>query len=108
MDLLITEEGWGLSSANWIIRRSPWSLDFLAKALHVAHTQLNLFGDQDAMIFKLLNGQALAAAYDPYASPQDLASDPLDTHAVIVPQARVSFSEPSFLLFIPVCGLTTS
>ena len=49
-DLLITEELFGLSSANWIIRSSQWSSNFLAQAFDIAHNQLPLLGDQDAII----------------------------------------------------------
>jgi len=49
-NILITEELLGLSSANWIIRSSPWSLEFLTKAFRIAGKELPLFGDQDAII----------------------------------------------------------
>ena len=55
MNLLITEEGWGLSSANWLIKHSAWSAKFLHDALTAAHVELQLFGDQDAMILHLMN-----------------------------------------------------
>ena len=55
VNLLITEEGWGLSSANWLIKRSAWSMNFLHDALTAAHVELQLFGDQDAMILHLMN-----------------------------------------------------
>lgn len=61
MNLLITEEGWGLSSANWLIKRSAWSLAFLHDALTAAHVELQLFGDQDAMILHLLNRHLAAS-----------------------------------------------
>jgi len=55
VNLLITEEGWGLSSANWLIKHSAWSISFLHDALTAAHVELQLFGDQDAMILHLMN-----------------------------------------------------
>jgi len=67
-DLLITEELLGISSANWIIRNSAWSRKFLSRAFDIAHNELPLFGDQDAII-------ALA-----------IGSGILDSHIVIVPQ----------------------
>lgn len=83
VDLLITEEGWGLSSANWLIRRSDWSIDFLERAFRLCHSDMPLFGDQDAMIELLLNpgSLSLGAADD---------RDPLDSHAVIVPQREIN------------------
>lgn len=84
INLLITEEGWGLSSANWLIRRSAWSIDFLHAALTAAHVEMNLFGDQDAIILHLMNRQALQAA------STDVATDPMDRHAAIVPQFELN------------------
>lgn len=81
VDLLITEEGWGLSSANWMIRSSPWSISFLERAFALCHREMPLFGDQDAMIHLLLN---------PHALRHDLQGDPLDPHAVIVPQRELN------------------
>lgn len=88
-DFLITEEGWGISSANWLIRRSEWSINFLDRALEVAHTEQKLFGDQDAIIYLLLNSQVLNSVYelsfveDP--STVNRLMDPLDPHCVIIP-----------------------
>eukprot|EP00931_Biecheleriopsis_adriatica_P092757 TRINITY_DN6653_c0_g1_i1.p1 TRINITY_DN6653_c0_g1~~TRINITY_DN6653_c0_g1_i1.p1 ORF type:complete len:641 (-),score=118.71 TRINITY_DN6653_c0_g1_i1:33-1955(-) len=88
VNLLITEEGWGLSSANWLIRRSAWSIDFLHDALTAAHVEMHLFGDQDAMILHLMNRQSLEAAeVAPPGRPHD---DPIDRHAVIVPQFELN------------------
>ena len=70
--LLITEEMLGLSSANWIIRSSSWSVDFLAKAFEIAHRELPLFGDQDAMI-------SLA-----------IGRGSLDPHIAIIPQNEIN------------------
>eukprot|EP00397_Hematodinium_sp_SG-2012_P023783 GEMP01024733.1.p1 GENE.GEMP01024733.1~~GEMP01024733.1.p1 ORF type:complete len:415 (+),score=91.27 GEMP01024733.1:440-1684(+) len=88
-DLLITEEGWGLSSANWLIRRSAWSIEFLDHALQVAHTQQRLFGDQDAIIYLLMNSQVLSNVYDltfvEDPSTLDQLMDPLDSHCVVIP-----------------------
>ncbi|CAJ1443449.1 unnamed protein product [Effrenium voratum] len=81
VDLLITEEGWGLSSANWVIRRSKWSIDFLERAFSLCHVDMPLFGDQDAMIHLLLNQRALSI---------EATGDPLDPHAVIVPQRELN------------------
>lgn len=81
IDLLVTEEGWGLSSANWIIRRSDWSINFLERAFELCHRELPLFGDQDAMIHLLLNSRALQYGFK---------GDPLDPHAVIVPQREIN------------------
>jgi len=61
VNLLITEEGWGLSSANWLIKHSAWSVKFLHDALTAAHVELQLFGDQDAMILHLMNRIFFAA-----------------------------------------------
>ncbi|CAL1157009.1 unnamed protein product [Cladocopium goreaui] len=80
VDLLITEEGWGLSSANWLIRASDWSIDFLERAFLLCHADMPLFGDQDAMIHLLLNPGSLS--FD--------AGDSLDPHAVIVPQRELN------------------
>ncbi|CAE7231530.1 unnamed protein product [Symbiodinium natans] len=80
VDLLITEEGWGLSSANWLIRRSDWSIAFLERAFELCHVDMPLFGDQDAMIHLLLNTRALSTK----------AGDALDPHAVIVPQRELN------------------
>ncbi|CAJ1459487.1 unnamed protein product [Effrenium voratum] len=88
VNLLITEEGWGLSSANWIIKRSAWSMDFLHNALTAAHVELQLFGDQDAMILHLMNGQALEVAKKPMADVS--LNDPIDRHAVVVPQFELN------------------
>jgi len=77
VDLLITEEGWGLSSANWLIRRSNWSISFLEQAFELCHKQMPLFGDQDAIIQLLFNGNALQHGF---------WGDPMDRHAVVVPQ----------------------
>jgi len=81
VDLLITEEGWGMSSANWLIRRSAWSIKFLERAFQLCHRELPLFGDQDAMIHLLLNQHALR---------HDFQGDPLDPHAVIIPQRELN------------------
>eukprot|EP00933_Yihiella_yeosuensis_P060477 TRINITY_DN63239_c0_g1_i1.p1 TRINITY_DN63239_c0_g1~~TRINITY_DN63239_c0_g1_i1.p1 ORF type:complete len:862 (-),score=141.54 TRINITY_DN63239_c0_g1_i1:117-2702(-) len=81
VDLLITEEGWGLSSANWIIRRSDWSISFLEKAFELCHRDMPLFGDQDAMIHLLFNEKALSF---------DSSGDALDSHAVIIPQRELN------------------
>eukprot|EP00746_Dinoflagellata_sp_MGD_P138229 gnl/MRDRNA2_/MRDRNA2_71921_c0_seq1.p1 gnl/MRDRNA2_/MRDRNA2_71921_c0~~gnl/MRDRNA2_/MRDRNA2_71921_c0_seq1.p1 ORF type:complete len:1031 (-),score=175.29 gnl/MRDRNA2_/MRDRNA2_71921_c0_seq1:93-2975(-) len=81
VDLLITEEGWGLSSANWMIRRSTWSINFLESAFLVAHQDMPLFGDQDAMIYLLTNNRAL----DP-----TLAGDSLDPHAKVIAQRELN------------------
>merc|ERR1719162_2584891 len=81
VDLLITEEGWGLSSANWIIRSSAWSIAFLERAFELCHRDMPLFGDQDAMIHLLLNPRALR---------HDLKGDALDPHAVIIPQRELN------------------
>jgi hypothetical protein len=81
VDLLITEEGWGLSSANWMIRSSSWSISFLERAFALCHREMPLFGDQDAMIHLLLNHRALRHDYE---------GDPLDPHAVIIPQRELN------------------
>eukprot|EP00931_Biecheleriopsis_adriatica_P058515 TRINITY_DN34860_c0_g1_i1.p1 TRINITY_DN34860_c0_g1~~TRINITY_DN34860_c0_g1_i1.p1 ORF type:complete len:852 (-),score=180.07 TRINITY_DN34860_c0_g1_i1:107-2662(-) len=81
VDLLITEEGWGLSSANWLIRRSEWSIAFLERAFELCHEDMPLFGDQDAMIHLLFNSRALSV---------ESMGDPLDPHAVIVPQRELN------------------
>ncbi|KAF4706896.1 hypothetical protein FOZ63_004615 [Perkinsus olseni] len=59
IDVLITEEGWGLSSANWIVRGSSLSsYRLLMDAFRTAHDRLPLFGDQDALIWHLTMGTA--------------------------------------------------
>jgi hypothetical protein len=70
--LLITEELLGLSSANWIIRNSEWSLRFLEDAFRIANDELPLFGDQDAMI-------SLA-----------IGKGSLDPHVTIIPQNTIN------------------
>jgi hypothetical protein len=74
-DVLITEEGWGLSSANWLVRASPWTVKFLKEAFQTAHVEMPLFGDQDAMILLLQNEPALAPEGESFES-----------HAMVVPQ----------------------
>ena len=37
IDVLITEEGWGLSSANWLVRASDWTAQFLRDSFQTAH-----------------------------------------------------------------------
>jgi len=112
VDLLITEEGWGLSSANWMIRRSAWSINFLHQALTVAHAEFQLFGDQDAIILLLMNEQALRAA------AEGEGGDPLDSHAAVVPQHELNaydhlnaltmdvdgFAEGDLLVTFPQCS----
>eukprot|EP00927_Polykrikos_kofoidii_P015283 TRINITY_DN16781_c0_g1_i1.p1 TRINITY_DN16781_c0_g1~~TRINITY_DN16781_c0_g1_i1.p1 ORF type:complete len:715 (-),score=99.47 TRINITY_DN16781_c0_g1_i1:422-2566(-) len=91
VNLLVTEEGWGLSSANWLIRRSEWSRNFLDNALTAAHAELRLFGDQDAMILHLMNEQSLVSAGghgSRYA--RDPWQDPLDRHSRVVPQFELN------------------
>lgn len=83
IDLLITDEGWGLSSANWLIRRSNWSIGFLERAFALCHEEMPLFGDQDAMIHLLLNRGALRV-------DDAFRGDPLDGHAVIIPQRELN------------------
>ena len=70
--ILITEELLGLSSANWIIRRSDWSVSFLRKAFKIANEEIPFFGDQDAMI-------SLA-----------IGSGTLDSHVRIIPQNEIN------------------
>eukprot|EP00429_Kryptoperidinium_foliaceum_P024044 CAMPEP_0176141538 /NCGR_PEP_ID=MMETSP0120_2-20121206/71976_1 /TAXON_ID=160619 /ORGANISM="Kryptoperidinium foliaceum, Strain CCMP 1326" /LENGTH=236 /DNA_ID=CAMNT_0017477685 /DNA_START=77 /DNA_END=783 /DNA_ORIENTATION=+ len=81
IDLLITEEGWGLSSANWLIRRSEWSIDFLDRAFRLCHEEMPLFGDQDAMIHLLLNAPALDGRS---------GSRAVDPHAALIPQHEIN------------------
>ncbi|CAK0849244.1 unnamed protein product [Prorocentrum cordatum] len=80
VDLLITEEGWGLSSANWLVRRSAWSIGFLERAFRLCHEEMPLFGDQDAMIHLLLNEGALASA----------GGDALHPRAAVIPQREIN------------------
>ncbi|CAE8742394.1 unnamed protein product [Polarella glacialis] len=117
VDLLITEEGWGLSSANWMIRRSAWSMEFLHDALTAAHVEMSLFGDQDAMILHLMNRQALEVARRSPGDPRELAKDPIDQHAAVIPQFELnaydalnaltmdcdSFVEGDLLVTFPQC-----
>ncbi|CAK9005342.1 unnamed protein product [Durusdinium trenchii] len=90
VNLLITEEGWGLSSANWLIKRSAWSMKFLHDALTAAHVELQLFGDQDAMILHLMNRQALEVVQEPSLEDATLYQDPLDAHAAVIPQFELN------------------
>lgn len=80
VDLLITEEGWGLSSANWLIRRSEWSIDFLERAFRLCQEEMPLFGDQDAMIHLLLNSGALGGYF----------GGGMDPHAAVIPQHEIN------------------
>eukprot|EP00929_Paragymnodinium_shiwhaense_P110056 TRINITY_DN76768_c0_g1_i1.p1 TRINITY_DN76768_c0_g1~~TRINITY_DN76768_c0_g1_i1.p1 ORF type:complete len:616 (-),score=47.00 TRINITY_DN76768_c0_g1_i1:74-1921(-) len=89
-DLLITEEGWGLSSANWLIKRSAWSMEFLNNALTSAHVELPLFGDQDGMIYHLMNEQTLRTAAKADAHETVFWRDPLDQHGATVPQFELN------------------
>jgi len=125
-DLLITEEGWGLSSANWIIRSSPWAAHFLDEALKVAHTKQKLFGDQDAMIFLLMNQQVLTEIYDMSFEEDvhklDAMVDPMDSHCTIIPERQLNaydqlnaysmriegFHEGDFLITFPQCKDATT
>merc|ERR1712118_655926 len=50
-------------------------------AFTLAHKDMPLFGDQDAMIYLLLNSRAL----DPMG-----VGDPMDPHAVIIPQRELN------------------
>lgn len=81
VDLLITEEGWGLSSANWLIRRSQWSIDFLERAFRLCHEEMPLYGDQDAMIHLLLNERAVS---------HDARGDAVNPHASVIPQREIN------------------
>jgi len=97
VDLLITEEGWGLSSANWLIRRSDWSISFLDEAFRLCNEEMPLFGDQDAMIHLLLNERALLSKRGTSASAAERArarsrryAPSLDPHAVIIPQHEIN------------------
>merc|ERR1712178_215115 len=81
VDLLITDEGWGLSSANWLIRRSNWSIAFLERAFTLCHDDMPLFGDQDAMIHLQFHAGAVTHGF---------RGDPLDSHAVIIPQRELN------------------
>jgi len=107
VDLLITEEGWGLSSANWMIRRSEWSIDFLDRAFRLCQEEMPLFGDQDAMIHLLLNERALLSR----------RGDGMDPHAAVIPQHEINaydalnafymeadaYSEGDLLVTFPGC-----
>eukprot|EP00929_Paragymnodinium_shiwhaense_P118740 TRINITY_DN90657_c0_g1_i1.p1 TRINITY_DN90657_c0_g1~~TRINITY_DN90657_c0_g1_i1.p1 ORF type:complete len:890 (+),score=142.83 TRINITY_DN90657_c0_g1_i1:160-2829(+) len=81
VDLLITEEGWGMSSANWLIRSSDWSIRFLERAFKLCQDEMPLFGDQDAMIHLVLNDNAVK---------DEVSGDPLDPHVVVVPQRELN------------------
>eukprot|EP00927_Polykrikos_kofoidii_P012284 TRINITY_DN15288_c0_g1_i2.p1 TRINITY_DN15288_c0_g1~~TRINITY_DN15288_c0_g1_i2.p1 ORF type:complete len:859 (+),score=173.16 TRINITY_DN15288_c0_g1_i2:35-2611(+) len=81
VDLLITEESWGLSSANWLIRASEWSIWFMEKAFELCHESMPLFGDQDAMIHLLFNSDALR---------NHVSGDPMEPRAIIIPQRELN------------------
>ena len=97
--ILMTEELLGLSSANWIIRNSEWSREFLKRAFHVANHELPYFGDQDAII-SLAMGRGV-----------------LDSHFRIIPQGEIntydalnafymgsrSYDVGDFLITFPQC-----
>ncbi|CAD7943243.1 unnamed protein product [Amoebophrya sp. A25] len=96
IDLLITEEGWGLSSANWMVRRSAWTINFLDECLNVAHVKIPLFGDQDAIIYLVMNDQTLRGLTDALADPAAIRDsdeelpDPLDSHVRVIPQRELN------------------
>ena len=70
--LLISEELLGLSSANWIVGNSDWSVKFLDSAFRTCHNQLPLFGDQDALITGVLKNGSV------------------DSHVTIIPQNEIN------------------
>lgn len=86
VNLLITEEGWGLSSANWMARRSDWSIDFLERAFKLCQEEMPLFGDQDAMIHLLLNDVAL----HPPGPRGHYGHRLIDAHAAVIPQHELN------------------
>ncbi|CEM28910.1 unnamed protein product [Vitrella brassicaformis CCMP3155] len=111
--LLITEEGWGLSSANFLVRNSPWTISVLGRAFVMAHVHQPLFGDQDALIMTLINEAALTlsrairlsalirrlisdAAPAPAIHSQEVgdevvgATDAIDVRAVVIPQHEMN------------------
>jgi galactosyl transferase GMA12/MNN10 family len=82
VNLLITEEGWGMSSADWLIKNTPWSIDFLENAFHLANTSIPLFGDQDAII---------TMATNEFALDSDLTKfEYLDPHVRVIPQRTIN------------------
>merc|ERR1719229_708470 len=85
VDLLVTEEGWGLSSANWIIRNSDWSINFLERAFTLCQEEMPLFGDQDAMIHLLLNDVALQPPVKGHYGHRLI-----DPHASVIPQHELN------------------
>jgi len=95
-NLLITEEGWGISSANWIVRRSPWTIKFLDEALEMAHVNMPLFGDQDAIINLVMNDQTLRTLAEELEDPDAILArekgldDPLDRHVSVIPQRELN------------------
>ena len=52
-DLLISRELFGLSSANFFVKHSPWSIAMLDRAFDTVNTQFPLFGDQDGLIIQV-------------------------------------------------------
>ena len=72
-NLIITEELLGLSSANFLIKNTAWSIDFLQKAFDICANQLPLFGDQDGII--------VASMYP---------SLELDSHITVIPQNEIN------------------
>uniref|UniRef100_A0A0G4IDK1 Nucleotide-diphospho-sugar transferase domain-containing protein n=1 Tax=Chromera velia CCMP2878 TaxID=1169474 RepID=A0A0G4IDK1_9ALVE len=83
VDFCISEEHWGLSSANFIVRNSEWSIEVLEKGYELLRTQMPLFGDQDALIFLLMSEAALS-------SEIRQGGDSFEEKAAVVPQESLN------------------
>jgi hypothetical protein len=91
VDLLITEELLGLSSANFIVRNTQWSIEFLQEAFQIANNQLPLFGDQDAIIVVAFESAVLGISDKNDQSPESPPlQDPMNEHIVIIPQRTIN------------------
>ena len=107
-NLIITEELYGPSSANWIIRDSPWSKTLLHRSFEVCDSRIPLFGDQDCLIASVMLNRSLAGLYN------QTALDPL---VVVIPQYLINsydslngyfmnghwYSEGDLLITFPQC-----
>eukprot|EP00921_Rhytidocystis_pertsovi_P004114 GHVQ01007110.1.p1 GENE.GHVQ01007110.1~~GHVQ01007110.1.p1 ORF type:complete len:343 (+),score=58.00 GHVQ01007110.1:321-1349(+) len=102
LSLLITEEGWGMSSGNFLVKNTLWSKEFLSSAFRLAHSEMPLFGDQDAIIYLTLQAETLSAAAARLSNPTSFAphrghptqdddeKDVIDRHAAVIPQHEIN------------------
>eukprot|EP00920_Eleutheroschizon_duboscqi_P020927 GHVT01049373.1.p1 GENE.GHVT01049373.1~~GHVT01049373.1.p1 ORF type:complete len:369 (+),score=66.75 GHVT01049373.1:96-1202(+) len=104
--LLITEEGWGFSSANFFIRNCSWSKDLLRRAFLTAN-QIPIFGDQDALTLHILLPSLLsnpsAAEGEAEANGRRRPALPLEAAEVAVVPQRVFNSYDQLNAFALQC-----